>query len=50
MEKTSRLIKLLLIFIPLILLALLAGTIGLIIFLIQRWKADYLTTKYCQYG
>jgi hypothetical protein len=38
MEKTGRLINLLLIFMPLLLLALLAGFIGLVLFEIRRWK------------
>jgi hypothetical protein len=38
MEKTIRLIHLLLIFIPLVLLAFMAGFIGLIFFEIRRWK------------
>ena len=37
MKKAIRLINLLLIFIPLLWLALLAGFIGLILFEIRRW-------------
>jgi hypothetical protein len=38
MEKTIRLTNLLLIFIPLVLLAFIAGFIGLVFFEIRRWK------------
>jgi hypothetical protein len=38
MEKIQRLIYLLLIFMPLLLLALIAGFTGLVLFEIRRWK------------
>ena len=42
MEKTARLINLMMIFILLVSAALLAGTIGLIFFEIRYWKSILL--------
>ncbi len=39
MEKTLRLINLMLIFIPIVLLALLAGSMGFIFLKIRQWNA-----------
>jgi hypothetical protein len=38
MEKTGRLINLLVIFMPLLILALMAAFIGLVLFEFRRWK------------
>ncbi len=38
MEKTGRLINLLLIFMPLLFLAVMAAITGLVLFEIRRWK------------
>jgi hypothetical protein len=42
MEKIYRLINLLLIFIPLALLAIMAGSLGLIFFELRYWKTIFL--------